>query len=260
MHRYIAMWSGPRNISTAMMRAWGNRPDTLVCDEPLYAHYLLATGHTDHPGYDETIRRHETDWRKVVAWLSAPLPAGKSIFYQKHMAHHVLEGMRLDWIDKLTNCFLIRDPREMLLSLIEFLPNPTTQETGLPQQVELFERARRSTGCPPPVVDAKDVLLNPKAMLRALCERIDVPFCDEMLAWPPGPRETDGAWAPHWYAKVYETTTFGTYRPKSEAMPDRLLPVLRECHELYERLYSHRIAPPAVERQPIAVDTPAHSI
>jgi hypothetical protein len=243
MQRYIAMWSGPRNISTAMMRAWGNRTDTLVYDEPLYAHYLLVTGHTDHPGYDETIRRHETDWRKVVARLTAPLPAGKTVFYQKHMAHHVLEDLPLDWIDRLTNCFLIRDPREMLLSLTEFLPNPTTQETGLPQQVELFERAHRNTGVRPPVVDAKDVLIDPEGILRALCQRIDVPFSERMLHWPPGPRETDGAWAPYWYAKVYETTSFGPYRGKSGEVPDQLLPVLRECQPLYEQLYHHRIVP-----------------
>jgi len=259
MQRYIAMWSGPRNISTAMMRAWGNRNDTLVCDEPLYAHYLLATEHTGHPGYDETIRRHETNWRKVVASLTAPLPAGKTIFYQKHMAHHVLDGMQLDWIDELTNCFLIRDPREMLLSLIEFLPNPTTRETGLPLQVESFERASRSMGAAPPVIDAKDVLSDPEGMLRALCTRVDVPFSERMLTWPLGPRETDGAWAPHWYAKVYETTSFGPYRRKSGAVPERLRPVLCECQQLYEQLYRFRIVPQRQSPHPTA-NPPAQSV
>src|SRR6476620_2511022 len=117
MPQYIAMWSGPRSISTAMMRAWGNRPDTVVCDEPFYAHYLLATKHTDHPGYEQIISSHETDWRKVVGWLIGPIPGGKNIFYQKHMAHHLLPGMATDWTDQYSNCFLIRQPREMLLSL-----------------------------------------------------------------------------------------------------------------------------------------------
>jgi hypothetical protein len=183
-----------------MMRAWGNRPDTFVCDEPLYAHYLLATGHTDHPGYAEIIARHETDWQKVVSWLTGPIPDGKRIFYQKHMAHHLLPNVATDWLDTLTNCFLIRDPLETLLSLIEFLPSPTLEETGLPQQVHLFEYIAQQRGAAPPVVDATDVLMDPPGMLRALCDKLRVPFCEEMLSWPPGPRSTDGVWAPYWYA------------------------------------------------------------
>src|SRR5688572_18712403 len=128
----IAMWSGPRNISTAMMRSWGNRPDTIVCDEPLYAHYLQQT-QLPHPGSTEVIEHHESDWRKVVQWLTGPLPPGKSIFYQKHMSHHLLPNIELDWIAQLSNCFLIRDPKEMLASLVEFIPQPTLADTGLPQ-------------------------------------------------------------------------------------------------------------------------------
>jgi hypothetical protein len=237
----IAMWSGPRNISTAMMRAWGNRPDTAVCDEPLYAHYLLATRHTDHPGYEETLRRHETDWRKVIALLTGGPPDGIQIFYQKHMAHHLLPGMEVEWIDRLTNCFLIRDPREMLLSLIKFLPSPAAHQTGLPQQVRLFESLADRSGAVPPVIDAKDVLTDPAAMLRALCALVGVPFYEEMLTWRPGPRDTDGAWAPHWYAKVYETTTFGPYRATSDRLPDHLQSVLDECQRLYDPLSRHRI-------------------
>lgn len=241
MNRYIAMWSGPRNISTAMMRAWGNRPDTAVLDEPLYAYYLLTTGHTDHPGYEETVRAHETDWRKVVRGLTGPIPDGKRIYYQKHMTHHVLPGMDMAWIEQLSNCLLIREPRETLLSLIEFLPAPTVEETGLPQQVKLFERIADLNQEAPPVVDAKDVLLNPARTLAVLCSRLDVPFYREMLTWPAGPRETDGAWAPHWYSKVYETTTFAPYRPRTGELPDPMRRVLDECNVLYQRLYQHRI-------------------
>jgi hypothetical protein len=241
MNRYIAMWSGPRNISTAMMRAWGNRPDTAVCDEPLYAYYLLATEHTDHPGYEDTIRTHESDWRKVVRGLTGPIPGGKRIYYQKHMAHHVLPGMDVSWIDQLSNCFLIREPRETMLSLVEFLPAPSAEETGLPQQVELFERIGDACGEAPPVVDAKDVLTDPVPMLALLCDRLDVPYFESMLAWPAGPRETDGAWAPHWYSKVYETTTFAPYRPRHGELPERMRPVLDECESLYERLYKYRL-------------------
>lgn len=255
MAKYIAMWSGPRNISTAMMRAWENRPDTVVCDEPLYAHYLLATGHTDHPGFNETIRQHETDWRKVVDWLSGPIADGNSIFYQKHMAHHLLPGMNLDWIAKLTNCLLIRDPADVLRSLVEFLPSPSVDDTGLPHQVDLFETICSLVGTYPPVLDASDVLLNPRGMLQALCLRLKLPFLESMLQWPAGPRETDGAWAPHWYAKVYATTGFASYRPKTNELPDRMRPVLDQCHELYGLLYRHRIAPEA--REPTAKVEPA---
>ncbi len=239
-HR-IAMWSGPRNISTALMRSWGSRPDTFVCDEPLYAHYLLTTGITNHPGYAETIASQETDWRKVVAWLTGPIPEGKSIFYQKHMAHHVLPNMELAWVESLTNCLLIREPREMLTSLLEFLPDPRLEDTGLPHQLWLFEHFSKKLGAPPPVLDARDVLDNPRRILAQLCERIEVPFSEQMLAWEPGTRLTDGAWAAYWYSKVEETTSFGQYRPKAAAVPEKFRPLLAECDEIYSRLYESRL-------------------
>lgn len=223
-----------------MMRSWGNRPDTIVCDEPLYAHYLKLT-RLNHPGAAETIASHETDWRKVVRWLTGPLPAGKSVFYQKHMAHHLLPNIERDWLASLTNCFLIREPREMITSLIEFIPQPRVEDTGLPQQVEIFEMIQAQTGSVPPVLDSRDVLENPRGVLERVCRRVGLEFCDEMLQWPPGFRETDGVWAKHWYAKVEHTTTFAPYRAKQDAVPESLREVLAECNELYERLYKHRI-------------------
>ena len=127
------MWSGPRNISTALLRSWGNRPDTFVCDEPLYAHYLLQTG-LDHPGAEEVIHCHETDSSQVVHWLTCDVPDGKAIFYQKHMAHHLLPQVGREWLGQLTHAFLIRDPRAMLASLDKVFPNPGLADTGLPQQ------------------------------------------------------------------------------------------------------------------------------
>ena len=236
----IAMWSGPRNISTAMMRSWGNRPDTVVCDEPLYAHYLQATG-LEHPGAAKTIEHHETDWRKVVDWLTGPLPPGKSVFYQKQMAHHLLPDIELNWLDELRNCFLIRRPSEMLTSLLEFIPEPRVEDTGLPQQVRLFERVADRSGEIPPVIDARDVLENPRGLLTRLCADVGVPFYEQMLEWPPGFRETDGVWARHWYAKVEHTTRFAPYRPKRVAVPDRLRDVLEHCERLYAVLYDHRL-------------------
>lgn len=238
----LAMWSGPRNISTAMMRSWGSRADTIVCDEPLYAHYLTQVDRTRHPGHRETLAAHEQDWRRVVAWLTGPLPPGTRVFYQKHMAHHLLPLIELDWVDGLTNCFLIRQPREMLASLLEFLPEPTLADTGLPQQVALFrrlsgDRSRR----PPPVIDGRDVLADPRHMLGLLCEAVGVPFDEAMLHWAPGPRATDGAWAPFWYAKVLDTTTFGPNRPPMTALPPQLEPLARECEVLYAELAEHRL-------------------
>jgi hypothetical protein len=240
--RRIAMWSGPRNISTAMMRSWGSRPDTIVCDEPFYAHYLLAT-RLPHPGAEEVIAHHETDPRNVIASLLAPLPAGKSIFYQKHMAHHLLPQIDRGWLGEVTNCFLLRDPVEMLLSFSRNIAHPTLSDTGLPQQVEIFEHVRRTTGRTPPVLDSKDVLEHPRRMLALLCEAVAVPFDEAMLSWPPGPRETDGIWAKHWYHAVERSTGFDPYRAKDEPLPRRLAALLDECTSFYETLSMHRLRP-----------------
>lgn len=236
----IAMWSGPRNISTALLRSWGNRSDTAVCDEPLYAHYLAQTG-KDHPGAAEVIAHHEPDWRKVVRWLTGPVPDGKPIFYQKQMAHHLLPGIERDWLDRVTNCFLIRDPREMLTSLAHKLERPLLEDTGLPQQVEIFEQVRARTGRTPPVIDAKDVLLDPERLLRLLCDALGVAFRHDMLHWPSGTRPTDGVWAKHWYENVEASTGFGPYRPKSEPVPDHLFEIHEHCRECYDRLAAERL-------------------
>ncbi len=236
----IAMWSGPRNISTALMRSWGARRDTVVCDEPFYAHYLLSTK-TPHPGADEVIARHETDWRKVAAWLTGPIPDGNAIFYQKHMAHHLLPDMRGAWLDHLAHAFLIREPAEVLTSLVKVLPEPKLADTGLPQQVELFEAIRARTGAVPPVVDARDVLENPRGTLERLCRAPGIEFTEAMLSWPAGPRPTDGVWAKHWYGEVEKSTSFQPYRPRNEPVPPRLTGLLEECRDLYRTLHVHRL-------------------
>ena len=236
------MWSGPRNISTAMMRSFGNRPDTFVCDEPLYAHYLLHTG-LPHPGADEVIRHHESDWRKVVDWLTGPVPEDKTVFYQKHMAHHLLPRIERGWLDDVDHAFLIRDPADVLHSLVEFLPHPTLSDTGLPQQVEIFERVRQRTGRSAPVVDASDVVARPEPTLRRLCAALDLEFTPAMLTWPAGPRATDGIWAKYWYAKVERSTGFAA--PRREASWPVLGAVRElsvECRQYYEQLAAHRLA------------------
>jgi len=234
------MWSGPRNISTAMMRAWDNRGDAFVCDEPLYAHYLAKTGR-QHPGTAEVIAAGETDVQKVVDWLLGPVPGGKHVFYQKHMSHHLLPDMDRGWLRRVTNCFLIREPREVITSLIKHVPDATLPDTGFPQQAEIFERVIEWTGKVPSVVDARDVLNDPRGVLGRLCEAVGVAFTDRMLSWPPGLRETDGVWAKYWYKEVETTTSFRPYKPKDEPVPERMLGVLEKCEECYRRLYAHRL-------------------
>ena len=236
----IAMWSGPRNISTAMMRAWGNRPDAFVADEPFYACYLRATG-LDHPGAEEVIASGETDARKVIDQLVGAIPGGKRIFYQKQMTHHLLHDISRDWLREVTNCFLIRDPREVIASYIKKNGNPSAADIGFPQQAELFDFVRAQIETIPPVIDARDVLKNPRGTLSALCEAVGVEFSDTMLSWPAGLRETDGIWAKHWYAEVERSTSFQPYRDKDVNVPPQLRRTCDECMEIYERLHAHRL-------------------
>jgi hypothetical protein len=234
------MWSGPRNVSTAFMRSWGNRDDTIVIDEPFYGHYLATTG-AKHPGREEVIAHEECDWRKVAAQLHAPMPLGTRVFYQKHMSHHLLPVMGREWLDGLTHTFLIRDPRDMLLSLDQRLDALTLPDTGLPQQVEIFEGVRLLTGASPIVIDSRDLLSNPEGVLRKLCYRLKVPFTPRMLSWPAGRRGTDGIWAKHWYDQVEQSTGFGPYNPKAGELPPHLEALERECRPYYEQLSAHRL-------------------
>jgi hypothetical protein len=211
----IAMWSGPRNISTAMMRAFENRPDTAVVDEPLYAAYLHETG-IDHPGRQEVLNSQPTDWREVARALTGDVPGGAPVYYQKHMAHHLLPHMGRDWLDGLTHAFLIRDPRLMLASYVKTREDVTLADLGLEAQLEIFEREADRLGTAPPVVESADVLRDPKGKLAALCEALAIPFEDSMLGWQAGRRETDGNWAPNWYRDVEAST--GINEPKAQVM------------------------------------------
>lgn len=234
------MWSGPRNISTALMRSWGNRDDTFVCDEPFYAHYLVAT-RLPHPMSAEVIASQENDWKKVVEWLTGPAPRGKSIFYQKHMSHHLLPEMSRNWLPKVTHCFLIRHPSEVLPSLDEKYERPRLQDTGYPQQVEIFENIQNSTGQLSPVVDAREILMNPGVILRHLCNSLGLDFQEAMMSWEPGLRDTDGVWARHWYNAVEKTSGFQPYAPKNKPMPEHLRDLYDECLPYYEKLHALRI-------------------
>jgi hypothetical protein len=237
----IAMWSGPRNISTAMMRAWENRGDCTVSDEPLYAAYLAATG-LEHPARDEVIAAGESDPAKVVAALLGPVPGGRPLWYQKHMTHHLLPGMAHDWIHELTNVLLIRDPCEVVASYLKSRAEVTPDDIGLPQQLQLFEELAERSGAAPPVIDAGDFLRAPEAHLRALCTRLGITFTDRMLRWPSGPRDSDGIWAPHWYAAVWASTGFEPWRAREAPLDPGAARVADACRPAYDSLRAHRLA------------------
>ncbi len=232
------MWSGPRTVSTALMRAWENRPDTVVVDEPLYGFYLASTG-IEHPASGAVIASMPADWRVVLGDLArAPLPPGKTISYQKHMAHHLLPEVDRGQLRGLTHAFLIRDPRQLLASYAQVRSAPTLADLGLAQQAEIF----RAFGGP--VIDSADILRAPEPALSALCDALGVPFDRAMLSWPAGPRPTDGVWAPHWYAGVWASTGFGPYRPPAATdLPPRLAALAEACQPYYDELAAHRIRP-----------------
>ena len=236
----VAMWSGPRNISTAMMRAWENRADCAVSDEPLYAHYLQATGF-EHPGGDEVIAAGDTDWRRVVeALTNGPAPDNQPVWYQKHMSHHLLPGMALDWIERLHNVLLIRDPHQVVASYVKSRADVTPDDIGLPQQARLYEHLC-ATGNAPPVIDAGDFLRAPEAHLRAVCDLLGIDFKPTMLAWPAGPRDSDGIWARHWYARVWASTGFESQTEQSPALTPAYASVAEACMPHYKRLHAVRL-------------------
>jgi hypothetical protein len=234
------MWSGPRNISTAMMRAWENRGDCEVVDEPLYAHYLAHTG-LDHPGREQVIAMGVTDWRAVAARLTGPPAPPATLMYQKHMTHHLLPHISRAWLAELTHVFLIRDPRKVLVSYIRTRANVTAADIGVLQQREIFDYVRELTGVSPPVIDAGLFLKAPEAQLRALCELLGIEFTSRMLHWPPGPRASDGIWAPYWYAQLYRSSGFEPERDGAAEVPAQLRAVIDEVMPSFEALFARRL-------------------
>ncbi|MGE0046247.1 MAG: HAD family hydrolase, partial [Hyphomonadaceae bacterium] len=236
----IAMWCGPRNISTAMMRSFGARADTHVVDEPFYAAYLARTG-VDHPMREEAMASQPTDPDQVIADLFAPLPAGKSVFYQKHMTHHMLDGFDLSWTPRVRNAFLIRAPEAVLASYAKKYENVDLDMIGLPRQVEIFTHCADQLGAAPPVLETPTLLADPRAMLTKLCDALGLSFDEAMLSWKPGIHETDGVWAPAWYDAVAASTGFApaAREPSFDELPDRLKLIAEKARPLYERLKAH---------------------
>lgn len=237
----IAMWSGPRNLSTAMMRSFGARADCAVLDEPFFAPYLAATG-APHPMREETLAAHETDPEAVARLIAGPVPGGRPIWHQKHMAHHMAPGFPLDWLGGFRHFVLIRDPVRVAASFDAGRPDPTLADLGVPQTDAILAEIERRTGRLPPAIEAEDIRAAPGPMLRALCAALDIPFDPAMLRWPAGRRETDGAWAPHWYRAVEASTGFAPPDPPPALRPS-LLPVAEAARPAFERLRARKLAP-----------------
>jgi hypothetical protein len=238
----IAMWSGPRNLSTAMMRSFGSRADTFVSDEPFYGCFLKTSG-ADHPMRDEVITAMNCDWQSVMASLGGPAPDGSRVWYQKHMCHHMAGPIGYDDFAGFTHAFLIREPERMIASYRRKRESAAFEDFGLERQAEFFDREADRLGHAPPVIDANDLLANPEGVLSKLCEACDIPWDPAMLSWAPGRRETDGPWAPHWYAAVDKSTGFGPPETEPVDLPDDAQRLADRCRCYYERLAAHRLSP-----------------
>jgi hypothetical protein len=229
----INLWSGPRNVSTALMYSFAQRSDTRVLDEPLYGHYLRVSG-VEHPGREEVLAAMETDGEKVVREVVLG-SCDRPVLFMKQMAHHLVE-LDLAFLDQTANILLIRDPADVLRSLVHQIPDPVLRDTGVAIQRELLEDLQ-GRGQDPPVLDARELLLDPPRVLAQLCERLGIPFHDAMLHWPAGARPEDGIWAPHWYHNVHRSTGFQPYAAKTEPVPEGVLPLLEECRPHYDKLF-----------------------
>lgn len=231
----IAMWSGPRNLSTAMMYAFAARGDCAVWDEPFYAAYLAATG-LDHPMAAEVIAAGETDPVAVSATCTAAVPEGKSLWYQKHMTLHLIPGFDRGFLRGLTNVFLIRHPARVVASYSKKRESPTLADIGFVQQAELFDQVAGWLGHAPPVVDCADIRAKPRETLTNLCTVLGIPFTESMLHWPAGPKPYDGAWAPHWYNAVHASTGFDEPEGPLPDLPPAYQHLVDQALPFYEKL------------------------
>ena len=238
----IAMWSGPRNISTAMMRSFGARGDCALWDEPFYAPYLIATG-LPHPMRAEILAGCEGDAAAVSRACMGEAPGGKPIFYQKHMTHHMLPGTPMDWTEHTRQAFLIRAPERVLASYAKKHESGASLEAiGFVRQAEIFERAAERLGSAPPVADADDILRAPREALQALCAALGIGFTEKMLAWPPGPKPEDGPWAPHWYDAVNRSSGLTPTAPEPlPALPPDLARIADQARPYYDRMRAHAL-------------------
>ena len=238
----IAMWSGPRNISTAMMRAWENRTDTVVIDEPFYGPFLATSGE-QHPMTQEIVADQGDDYRAILKSLFAPQPDSVDIYYQKHMAHHMLDMnfVQNHLIMPFKHAFLIRKPEDVVRSYVRKYPNMTAEALGYDRQVKIFKMVQHVTGHTPPVIESTDVLNHPKESLKKLCAALDVCFDNAMLSWPTGYRDSDGVWASHWYNRVIESTGFKPHQEKQTPLTDHESTVAKACQADYAFLQKFKL-------------------
>lgn len=230
----ISIWSGPRNVSTALMYSFAQRLDTRVFDEPLYAHYLSSqVDRPPHPGEAGILRAQDNDGQRVVESVLLG-EFGKPVLFYKNMAHHLVD---LDWgfLDKLTNVLLTREPRDMLHSYSKTIPEFRLADTGY-DKLKRIADGIVAAGQTPIVIDSKRLLDSPESVLRSLCRKVGIDFSLSMLSWEAGPKKDDGVWAPHWYQNAHQSTGFVPYKPKSETFPEQLRPLLDECQSLYDQL------------------------
>jgi len=238
MTRIINMWASPRNVSTAMMYAWAQRPDTTVWDEPMYGNFLAVTG-VDHPMRDEVLAAMPTEAGEIVdQMLNSEWPT--PVVFYKNMAHHLV-GFDLEIVDSMDNFLLTRDPTDMLPSLARGMGRiPSLDDTGYAVQIDIVERLA-ATGRTPIVVDSRSVLDEPQRTLTKLCTALDLEYEPDMLTWPAGPKDYDGVWGPHWYTRLHGTSGFEPYTPRNEPLPADLSELHAQCAPLYDRLSEHAI-------------------
>jgi hypothetical protein len=236
----IAMWSGPRNLSTAMMYAFAARGDCAVWDEPFYAAYLRATG-IDHPMRDAIIAAHDTDAKSVAAACTGPIPQEQSLFYQKHMTLHMIPAFDRGFMRDLSNVFLIRHPARVIASYTKKREHPTLADIGFVQQAELFDQVAGWTGTAPVVIDSADIRADPKGALTRLCTALGIPFTEAMLQWPAGPKPYDGVWAPHWYNAVHASTGFDDPEGALPDLPTEAQALVEQALPHYERLAAFKL-------------------
>lgn len=233
----INVWSSPRNVSTALMYSWRQRPDTTVVDEPLYAHYLARTGRI-HPGGADVLASQDNDGAAVIDQVILGDYDTPVVFF-KQMAKHLVELDR-SFLGHCRNVLLTRDPLEMLTSFQKQIPDCTIADTGFVEMVEILDRLQ-AQGQQPIVVDSKPLLQDPSTVLQELCRRLGLDFDPAMLSWPPGPKPEDGVWSEHWYHAVHLSTGWAPWKPKQETLLPTLEPVLDEARRLYDRLLPYAI-------------------
>ncbi|WP_428242090.1 hypothetical protein [Gynuella sp.] len=236
----IAMWSGPRNLSTAMMYSFAARADCAVWDEPFYAPFLKQSGRQD-PMLAEIFAQEETNPDIVAARCLGEIPQGKTVFYQKHMPHHMIATMPRAWITDVVNVFLIRHPARVIASYAKKRENPTLEDIGIEMQASLFEEISTLQGHSPVVIDSSDIRRDPAGMLKKLCRAINLPYDPAMLTWPAGGHASDGAWAPHWYPEVWKSTGFAPPEEELPILPANLQPILQPALPYYEHLAAHAL-------------------